>query len=149
MSKLMIDVFSDSENRVREERRARLRVDVTEALLILMEDFGVSKSDLADRIGVTRSAVTQALCGTRNLTLNLISDIAAALGQEACFFLKPMHVAEEDRTLPAPEYFGTNVYLSGISGAAPDVVAKEIIELPVYTGSIKVNPLESDSVTSI
>lgn len=45
-----------------------------------MEEQGISKQELAKRIGVSRSAVSQALASTRNLSLNLLADLAHALG---------------------------------------------------------------------
>jgi antitoxin component HigA of HigAB toxin-antitoxin module len=59
--------------------RAQLRVQVSEVLLDLMEQQGTTKSEIARKIGVSRSAVTQALNGSRNMTLNLLADIAEAL----------------------------------------------------------------------
>lgn len=82
MSNLLDALFPNANERGAEAARARLRVAVTEHLLITMEDLEVSKAELARRVGVSRSAVTQALAGNRNMTLNAIADFARALGQE-------------------------------------------------------------------
>lgn len=72
----------------REAARARLRVAVAEALLLRMEELGTSKAHLAEVLCVSRSAVTQALTGNRNMSLNLLADMAAALKMTAHLVLK-------------------------------------------------------------
>lgn len=60
--------------------REELAYKVTEDLLVLMEDMGVSKIELSRRLGKSRSYVTQILGGSRNMTLSSLSDICFALG---------------------------------------------------------------------
>jgi transcriptional regulator with XRE-family HTH domain len=45
-----------------------------------MEDNAVSKSELARRLGICKSYITQILSGSRNMTLGSLSDICFALG---------------------------------------------------------------------
>lgn len=73
--------FSDAEDRAM--ARERLVYNVTEDLLVFMEDIGVSKKELARRLGKSQSYVTQVLSGRRNMTLGSLSDICFALGFEA------------------------------------------------------------------
>ncbi|HED17439.1 MAG TPA: XRE family transcriptional regulator [Gammaproteobacteria bacterium] len=70
--------FSNAEERafVREE----LVYNVTEDILLTLEDLEVSKKELAHRLGKSRSYVTQVLSGARNMTLGSLSDICFALG---------------------------------------------------------------------
>ena len=76
-----IDDLMDAEPaNKRETARARLRVAVAEGLLLRMEALDLTKAQLAATLGVSRSAVSQALTGTRNMSLNLLADLAAALG---------------------------------------------------------------------
>lgn len=56
-----------------------LTFNVTEDILIHMEDHGVSKSDLAGKLGKTKSYISQLLSGSRNITLKTLSDICFAL----------------------------------------------------------------------
>lgn len=53
-----------------------------------LERQKVSRADLAKRLGVSRSAVTQILSETRNLTLALSADVMLALGHEVHFTAK-------------------------------------------------------------
>lgn len=68
----------------RAEARAYAREDliynVTEELLVQMEELGVTKLELARRLGKSRSYVTQLLSGARNMTLGTLSDICFELG---------------------------------------------------------------------
>ncbi len=57
----------------------RLIVAVTEALWEELERAGVRRADLADRLGVSKAYVTQALNGGQNLTLRTLADFAWAL----------------------------------------------------------------------
>lgn len=56
-----------------------LTMNVTEDILIQMEDMEVTKADLADRLGKTRAYVSQLLSGSRNMTLRTLSDICYVL----------------------------------------------------------------------
>ena len=70
--------FSRAEERV--YAREELVYNVTEDILVALEDLDVSKKELARRLGKSRSYVTQILSGARNMTLGTLSDICFALG---------------------------------------------------------------------
>ncbi len=57
-----------------------LTFDVTEEILIIMEDKGISKKDLADKLGKSKAYISQLLSGSRNMTLRTLSDLCFALG---------------------------------------------------------------------
>jgi|GEM_PF-7027915 len=54
--------------------------NITEDLLVLMEEQGVTKTELAEALLTGKSNITQALNGSRNMTLKTLSDICFALG---------------------------------------------------------------------
>ena len=68
------------------EKRAYAREDliynVTEDLLVLLEEKDISKQDLARKLGKSKSYVSQILSGSRNLTLGTLSDICFAINVE-------------------------------------------------------------------
>lgn len=70
--------FSDAEERA--YAREDLVFNVTEDLLVMLEDLNISKAELARRLGKSKSYVTQVLSGSRNMTLGSFSDICFALG---------------------------------------------------------------------
>lgn len=79
MHSFIDDLLAETPEGQREAVRARLRVNVAEDLLLQLEQAGMSKAQLAEALGVSRSAVTQALTGSRNMSLNTLADIADAL----------------------------------------------------------------------
>jgi len=59
--------------------REKLIYNLTEDLLVLLEDRGMTKAELAKALGKSRSYVTQVLSGSRNMTLGTLSDICHEL----------------------------------------------------------------------
>lgn len=61
-------------------KQERLILEVTELLSAALEESGLTRSELAHRLGKTKGFVSQLFSGGRNLTLRTISDVADALG---------------------------------------------------------------------
>ena len=57
-----------------------LILEVTETLCELVEKEGISRKELADRLGKSKGFVSQLLNGGRNLTLRTVADILHVLG---------------------------------------------------------------------
>ena len=57
-----------------------LIMEVTETICELLEKEGVSRKELADRLGKSKGFVSQLLNGGRNLTLRTVADILHVLG---------------------------------------------------------------------
>ena len=74
--KLAIGCTEDFDRLLRQEE---LILDVTETLSQALEAAGMTKAELARRLGRSPGFVSQLLGGGRNLTLRTIADIAAAL----------------------------------------------------------------------
>lgn len=68
-------------------RQERLILDVTEQLAGALENGGVTRAELARRMGRTPGFVSQVLGRGRNLTLRTIADIATALSLRPSFKL--------------------------------------------------------------
>lgn len=60
-------------------REEELILEVTEALARTLESAGVSRAELARRLGRSRGFVTQLFSGGRNLTLRTIADVLDVL----------------------------------------------------------------------
>lgn len=69
--------------------RESLMMNVTEDILVTMEDQNVSKTKLAKLLGKSRAFITQMLGGSRNMTLRTLSDIAFALDVDIEIKLTP------------------------------------------------------------
>lgn len=61
-------------------REEELILDVTEAVSAAMEEEGISKAQLAKRLGKTKGFISQLLSGGRNLTLRTLAGLVDALG---------------------------------------------------------------------
>jgi len=60
--------------------REDLIFEVTEAICKVMEERDISKAELAEIAGVSKSNVTQLLSGDQNMRLSTIADLLFALG---------------------------------------------------------------------
>jgi transcriptional regulator with XRE-family HTH domain len=78
---------SSIENR-RLLKQEGLILDVTEALSAAIEESGLTRSELARRLGKTKGFVSQLLAGGRNLTLRTVADIADAIGVSLAIAVK-------------------------------------------------------------
>jgi transcriptional regulator with XRE-family HTH domain len=76
--------------------------NVTEDILVVMEQLGVNKKQLAQKLGKTKSFVTQLLSGSRNMTLGTLADIYMELGVE-------LNISIPDFNMQSTEYFDFNV----------------------------------------
>jgi transcriptional regulator with XRE-family HTH domain len=76
----------ESEAMLAEER---LVVVATEAIHEAMELRGISKRELAGKLGVRRSEISQRLSGRRNMTLRSLAAVLHALGVRAKLSLEP------------------------------------------------------------
>ena len=86
----------DRQTRTPEARRLyeqeRLVLWVSEALAQVMAESGLSKADLAERLGTSRAHITQVLNGSRNMTLRTVADLAWACNQRAEVQMEPLEV---------------------------------------------------------
>lgn len=71
---------------------------VTEEVCRVMNEAGVSRTELAQRAGTSVSHISQLLDGTRNMTLRTAATLAHALGQQVAIELRrdPAWVVAED-----------------------------------------------------
>ena len=94
-------------------RQERLILEVTESVARALEDGCITETELARRLGRTRSYVSKALDGRKNLTLRTIADITAALALRASFRLDSDTTARD-----------TSVEAEGHKGEAPELRGK-------------------------
>lgn len=82
MSNYFEDWKNESVDRQRLVVEESFILDVTEEIHEKMEVLGVSRAQLADRMGKSKAYVSQLLSGSRNMTLRSLADISFALGLE-------------------------------------------------------------------
>ena len=67
-------------------------LDFTEALFIAMEEQGVTRAELARRLGTSQAYITRVLGGHANFTLKSMSKLALALGLQLEVGLGPQRL---------------------------------------------------------
>ncbi len=74
-------------------------MEATEGMCLLMEQQGISKSDLAKRMGVSPAYITKVLRGANNFTLRKLSDAFFDLGHSVDIGYRPLRSV----AVPSPE----------------------------------------------
>jgi len=83
MSNYFEDWKNESVDRQRLVVEESFILDVTEEIHAQMEQLGVSRAQLAERMGKSKAYVSQLLSGSRNMTLRSLADISFALELDA------------------------------------------------------------------
>ena len=83
MARSELEQFVSDKEQMRLYQQEYLIMQVTEHICELMEQNGVSRSELADRLGTTKGYITQLLDGRANMTLRKLADVCMALGVAA------------------------------------------------------------------
>lgn len=73
-------VRAGKSSRERDTARGAHLFRVTEDILVAMEDLGISKAELARRLGLSKARITQLLSGDSNMTIGTLADISFELG---------------------------------------------------------------------
>ncbi len=89
----LIDQIAGSPERMRDFQRERLATEITEVISRIMDDQGVSRAELASRLGKSRAYVTKMLRYGSNLTVHTIADVFTALGRTPRLVNRPLSVS--------------------------------------------------------
>lgn len=92
-----VDIAVDPQKLLWNQEAAIL--DTTELICALMKEAGISRSELATRMGTTKSNITQILDGSRNMTVRTVSDVMTHLGHEFKASCKAREGKPESRKL--------------------------------------------------
>ncbi len=90
MNQAWIERQSATPEARREFEQERLVLRVTEMIYEAMEAAGISKSDLARKLGTSRAHITSLLSGSPNMTLRTLADLGWALEQRIGMTLEPL-----------------------------------------------------------
>jgi transcriptional regulator with XRE-family HTH domain len=88
----ILDDISSSPERMKDFQRERLALEITELICQIMEAEGVSRAELATRLGKSRAYVTKLLGGNTNMTIKTLSDVFHALGRSLRVVDRPLSV---------------------------------------------------------
>ena len=82
MSRTWIDRLTETTENKRFFQQEKTILEVTELICELMDEQGISRTELAKKLGYTKGYISQLLDGTANMTLRTLSDVLFALGNE-------------------------------------------------------------------
>jgi transcriptional regulator with XRE-family HTH domain len=72
-----------------------LVLDISEQISVRMQQCGVRSAELAHRLGVSRSYISQLLSGKPNMTMRTLVGVAHALGQRVQIELRDHETVDE------------------------------------------------------
>src|SRR5688500_2443829 len=82
-----------------------LTLQATEALCEMLNDAQMSRKELADKMGVRKSYITQLLSGSRNMTLQTLATVAYHCGRAIRMSSVPVKEAYNLQTRSINPYF--------------------------------------------
>src|SRR5437867_6731681 len=97
MTKTLVEQYVEDPEHMRVFQQERAIYEVTELLESAMRELGISRAQLARRLGRSRGWVTQLLDGEANKTIRTIADVFAVLGREYCSFHRPIQIGRDSR----------------------------------------------------
>ena len=135
------EAWTERQTRSPEARRLyeeeRLILWTTEEIAGVMVDQGISRADIAERLGTSRANVTQLLSGSRNMTLRSLARLAHACGMRAAIHFEEL---ADSVFTPAEDHSTTPHFarMTFFSEEAPP-------ELPIHPSMLSSAPLDDVS----
>lgn len=90
MSETLIERLTKTTEGMRLYQQERAIQELTDLACEIMQEQGVSRSALAQRLGTTKGYITQLLDGRANMTVRTISDVFVALDRAVHFQEGPL-----------------------------------------------------------
>lgn len=108
----------------------RLILEATEAVVAVLDANGISRQELAQRMGKSKGFVSQLLSGERNMTLRTLADLGHALGCR--FRVVPQMAADSAVAFHANvrpgNLLGAFAEYRRVAGVARAVISPEAVE---------------------
>ena len=82
--KTMIEKYTEDPQNMRLFQQRMLILECTELVCEMMEEKGITRKEIADKLGKTTGYITRILNGPDNMTLKTISDIMWAMDLTLC-----------------------------------------------------------------
>ncbi len=127
MASTLIDRLSETPEDRKLLQREMAILEVTEFICEVMEEDGVSRAELARRLGTSPANVSQVLDGERNMTISTISDIFFHLNREikvSAELLDPVRQNDESQVF---DVSGDVVWSSPfVFTASPEVSVRDL-----------------------
>jgi transcriptional regulator with XRE-family HTH domain len=94
MEKTLTQEIASTKEGKRLLQQERAILEVTELICAIMDESGVSKTELAGRLGKSKGYISQILDGTANMTIRTIADVFTVLGKRLTFCAQDQFVQE-------------------------------------------------------
>src|SRR5262245_3391892 len=109
MTKTLVEQYVEDPLHMRRYQQERAIYEVTELIESVMQDKGISRTELAVLLGRNKSWVTQLLDGEANKTIRTVADVFAVLGCEFRSFAATIQISNKrtDRATLAAEWDDT------------------------------------------
>jgi transcriptional regulator with XRE-family HTH domain len=141
MTKTLVEQYVEDPVHMRLFQQERAIYEVTELIESVMSEIGVTRSQLAAKLGQSKGWVTQLLDGEKNKTIRTVADVLAVLGREYCSFQRPIRVGKKakprSRTIELTEELngdgGLKLYRAGndYSSETTTESSPKTVELPM------------------
>src|SRR5438874_10283574 len=95
MTKTLVQQYVEDPAHMRLFQQERAIYEVTELLESLMREMGITRAELAKRLGKSRGWVTQLLDEEANKTIRTVADAFAVLGHEYRSSYRPIQISNE------------------------------------------------------
>jgi len=129
--------------------RAGIEIEFTEELCRVMEKQGISRAELARRVGTSPAYITKILRGSTNFTLSTMTKLARAVGMEVRLHLAPCQsrtVWKDEMVAPEnwPEESVGLRYRLGVVEPWRAGVAQQVLTRTVgrWTASVSTTPVK-------
>ncbi len=93
MAKTLVEQFVDSLEGMRSFQQEAAIYEITELIEERLSNEGISRSELAKKLGKTKGWVTQLLDGESNKTIRTVADVFAVLGRSLHFSDVPIEIS--------------------------------------------------------
>ncbi len=98
MTKTLVEQYVENPVHMRLFQQERAIYEATELLEDVMRETGVTRTELAKRLGKSKGWVTQLLDGEANKTIRTIADAFAVLGREYHSSQRPIQIGTKRRS---------------------------------------------------
>jgi hypothetical protein len=98
MKKTLVEKYVENPVHMRLFQQERAIYEATELLERVMRETGVSRTELARRLGRSKGWVTQLLDGEANKTIRTVADAFAVLGREYHSSQRPIQIGTEHKS---------------------------------------------------
>lgn len=87
----LTEKLTETAEGMRSYQQERAILEVTELVCQLMDEQGVTRRELAKRLGRTKGYIDRLLNGRAGMTVRVISDVFTALDRSMCFRAVQLH----------------------------------------------------------